>query len=169
MISVRGLAKHFGAVVAVGGVSFDVARGEVFGLLGENGAGKTTTLRMLATLLRPTAGDAVIGGVSLLERPDEVRRKVGIMFEGGVYDRLTARENIRYFGRLHGLGGKELERRIDELIAAFSMNEYADRRAGKYSKGMRQKVVIARALVHDPPVLIMDEPTSGLDVTAARL
>lgn len=169
MISVRGLTKRFGAVVAVDGVSFDVARGEVFGLLGENGAGKTTTLRMLATLLRPTHGTAVIGGIDLLERPHEVRRSVGILFEGGVYDRLTARENIRYFGKLHGLGGGELERRIDELLAAFSMSAYADRKAGQFSKGMRQKVVIARSVVHDPPILFMDEPTSGLDVTSARL
>lgn len=169
MISVRGLTKRFGAVTAVDDVSFDVGRGEVFGLLGENGAGKTTTLRMLATLLRPTAGEATIGGINLLERPEVVRRSVGILFEGGVYDRLTARENIRYFGKLHGLGGAELEKRIDELLDTFSMREYADRRAGQFSKGMRQKVVIARSVVHDPPILFMDEPTSGLDVTAARL
>ncbi len=169
MISVRGLTKRFGAVTAVDDVSFDVGRGEVFGLLGENGAGKTTTLRMLATLLRPTAGEATIGGINLLERPEDVRRSVGILFEGGVYDRLTARENIRYFGKLHGLGGAELEKRIDELLDTFSMREYADRRAGQFSKGMRQKVVIARSVVHDPPILFMDEPTSGLDVTAARL
>lgn len=169
MISVRGLTKRFGAVTAVDGVSFDVSSGEVFGLLGENGAGKTTTLRMLATLLKPTEGGAFIGGIDLCERPHEVRRIVGILFEGGVYDRLTARENIRYFGRLHGLGGKELEARIDHLLATFSMTEYADRRAGHFSKGMRQKVVIARSVVHDPQVLFMDEPTSGLDVTAARL
>ena len=169
MITVRGLVKRFGAVTAVDGVSFEVARGEVFGLLGENGAGKTTTLRMLATLLAPTGGEASIDGVDIRKAPEEARRRIGVVFEGGVYDRLTARENIRYFGMLHGLRGRALEARIDELLSTLSMREYADRRAGELSKGMRQKIAIARSLVHDPPVLLMDEPTSGLDVTAALL
>ncbi len=149
-------------------LSFEARAGEIFGLLGENGAGKTTSLRMLATLLKPTQGEAQVGGADVVREPERVRRQLGIVFDGGVYERLSARENIRYFGRLYGLRGPELERRIDELLTALDMNEYADRRAGTFSKGMRQKVVIARALVHDPPILLMDEPTSGLDVTATR-
>lgn len=168
LIEVCGLAKEFSATVAVAEVSFKVAAGEVFGLLGENGAGKTTTLRMLATLLRPTRGSARIGGFDLVEEAAGVRRLLGLVFEGGLYERLSARENIRYFGRLHGLEGSRLEERVEAVLAALAMTEYADRRTGKLSKGMRQKVVIARALVHDPPILLMDEPTAGLDITAAR-
>lgn len=167
-ITVRGLTKTFGEAVAVENLSFEAREGEIFGLLGENGAGKTTTLRMLATLLTPTRGEASVGGADVVREPERVRRSLGIVFDAGVYERLSARENIRYFGRLHGLSGADLERRVDELLTTLAMNEYADKRAGTFSKGMRQKVVIARALVHDPPILLMDEPTSGLDVTAAR-
>lgn len=168
MIEVRNLKKVFGTVVAVDDVSFTAGTGQIVGLLGENGAGKTTTLRMLATLLTPTAGELIIDSIDVVKEPERVRPLLGIVFEGGVYDRLTARENLRYFGRLYGLHGEVLERRIDELLSLLDMQKYADLRAGTFSKGMRQKVVIARALVHDPPVLLMDEPTSGLDVTAAR-
>lgn len=169
MVEAEGLTKRFKDVLAVDRATFSVERGTVFGLLGENGAGKTTTLRMLATLLRPTEGTATVNGHDLLEEPELVRRSLGVLFEGGVYDRLTARENIRYFGQLHGVDSQRLERRIEELLELLKMREFADRRVGGLSKGMRQKVAIARALVHDPPVLLMDEPTAGLDVTAARI
>lgn len=169
VIEVVGLTKVFHKTAVVDRVSFFVGQGEVIGLLGENGAGKTTTLRMLATLLQPTEGTARIAGLDLVREANAVRRTLGIIFEGGLYDRLTARENIRYFGRLYGLRGSDLEQRVDRLIETFSIQAYAHQRAGRLSKGMKQKVAIARALVHDPPVLLMDEPTSGLDVTAARL
>lgn len=169
MIEARQLTKTFGNHVAVDDVSFEVQDGEVFGLLGENGAGKTTTLRMLATLLTPTSGTALIGGHDLRDDSRQVRLQLGIIFEGGVYDRLTVRENMRYFGRLYGRKGAALEQRITHIFSWLSMDTYADKRAGNLSKGMKQKLVIGRALIHDPPVLLMDEPTSGLDVTAARL
>lgn len=169
MVIVTGLTKRFGQLTAVDGVSFTAYPGEILGLLGENGAGKTTTMRMLATLLDPTAGTATINGKDLRKESEAVRAELGVLFEGGVYDRLTARENIRYFGRLYGMASPRLEERIAELLRRFQMEEYADRRAGRLSKGMKQKVALARILVHDPPVFILDEPTSGLDVTSARL
>ena len=168
MIDVKGLTKAFGDQIVVDRVTFEVGQGETLGLLGENGAGKTTTLRMLATLLQPTAGSALIGGADLGREPEAVRRQLGIVFEGGVYDRLTARENIAYFGKLHGMSGARLARQVDDVLALLGMEDFAERRAGKLSKGMRQKVVIGRALVHDPPILLMDEATAGLDVTATR-
>lgn len=169
MVIVTGLTKRFGHFTAVDRVSFQAYPGEILGLLGENGAGKTTTMRMLATLLAPTAGTATVNGKDLRKEPEAVRAQLGVLFEGGVYDRLTVRENIRYFGRLYGVPAEQLERRIDELLRRFQMEEYADRRAAWLSKGMKQKVALARILVHEPPVLILDEPTSGLDVTSARL
>ncbi len=169
MVKVTGLTKRFGRMTAVADVSFTAYPGEVFGLLGENGAGKTTTLRMLATLLAPDEGTAVINGRELRTEPEAVRQQLGVVFEGGVYDRLTTRENLMYFGRLYGIATSDLGARVEELLRRFEMMEYAGRRAGRLSKGMRQKVVLARALVHNPPVLILDEPTSGLDVTARRL
>lgn len=169
MIVATGLTKQFGQFTAVDRVSFTAYPGEILGLLGENGAGKTTTMRMLATLLVPTAGTATVNGKDVREEPEAVRAQLGVLFEGGVYDRLTARENMRYFGRLYGVPPLELERRIDELLRRFHMEEYADRRAGRLSRGMKQKVALARILVHDPSVFILDEPTSGLDVTSARL
>lgn len=169
MVIVTGLTKRFGHFTAVDRVSFQAYPGEILGLLGENGAGKTTTMRILATLLAPTAGTATVNGKDLRKEPEAVRAQLGVLFEGGVYDRLTVRENIRYFGRLYGVPAEQLERRIDELLRRFQMEEYADRRAAWLSKGMKQKVALARILVHEPPVLILDEPTSGLDVTSARL
>lgn len=169
MIEAIGLTKRFGAFTAVDGVSFTCGPGEVLGLLGENGAGKTTTLRMLAALLAPSDGTARIGGFDVREEAEKARSLLGIIFEGGVYDRFTARENIAYFGRLYGLSGRRLEERVDAVVAALGMESYAGTRAGRLSRGMRQKVVIGRAIVHDPPVLLMDEATASLDVTAARL
>lgn len=171
MIQVKGLTKIFKKVEAVKNVSFTVEKGTVFGLLGENGAGKTTTLRILATMLKPTSGTASIDGTDLLVDPEEVRSKIGILFGGetGLYDRLTARENIEYFGLLNGMSKEEVSRRINELSDILDMKEYLDRRAGKFSKGMKQKVSISRSIVHNPEIMLFDEPTSGLDVTSVRM
>jgi sodium transport system ATP-binding protein len=171
LIVVDNLSKSFKEVEAVKKVSFNVKKGEVFGLLGENGAGKTTTLRMLATMLKPTSGTAKINGIDLIESPTEVRKQIGILFGGetGLYDRLTARENIEYFGLLNGMEKKKISERIEELADKLNMSEYLDRRAGKLSKGMKQKVALARSIIHDPDIMLFDEPTSGLDVTAVRI
>ncbi|MHB1419859.1 MAG: ABC transporter ATP-binding protein [Bacillota bacterium] len=170
MIQVKELSKRFKNIEAVKAISFDVKSSEIFGLLGENGAGKTTTLRMLATVLRPTSGTANIGGHDLLQEPAKVRSMIGVLTgEEGVYQRLTARENVAYFARLNNMPTREMEKRISELFELLEMGEYADRKVGGFSKGMKQKVAIARCLVHDPPVLLMDEPTAGLDVTASRV
>lgn len=170
MIKLSSLSKRFKDVQAVENLSLEVEAGEIFGLLGENGAGKTTTLRMLATMLKPTAGTAMIAGYDILKQPAEVRRHVGILFggEAGLYDRLTARENIAYFGRLSGMDSASIKKRIDLLCQTLDMSDFIDRRVGKFSKGMKQKVTIARAIVHNPEVMLLDEPTVGLDVTAAR-
>lgn len=170
MLEVKNLTKHFGEVTAVNNVSFHVARGEVFGLLGENGAGKTTTLRLLATMLKPSSGTAEIKGYDLICDSDKVRGCIGILFggESGLYDRLTAAENIAYFGELNDMDKAELKERIAKLARIFGMEEYINRRAGKFSKGMKQKVAFARSIVHNPDVMLFDEPTSGLDVSAIR-
>lgn len=150
-------------------VSFDVRPGEVVGLLGPNGAGKTTTLRMLSTTLRPTSGTARIAGYDVVREPDRVRASIGVLpTDPGLYGRLTAEENLRFFGRLAGLSGAELERRIDRLLKWLGMDEHRKRRTEGFSKGMRQKIALARSILHEPPVLILDEPTAGLDVSAAR-
>lgn len=150
-------------------VSFDVRPGEVVGLLGPNGAGKTTTLRMLSTTLRPTSGTARIAGYDVVREPDKVRASLGVLpTDPGLYGRLTAEENLRFFGRLAGLSGAELERRIDRLLKWLGMDEHRKRRTEGFSKGMRQKIALARSILHEPPVLILDEPTAGLDVSAAR-
>jgi len=169
MIEVDNLAKHFGPVRAVDGISFDAAEGEVLGLLGPNGAGKTTTLRMLSTVLRPSAGNARVGGHDLIREPAAVRAALGVLPEyWGLYGRLTPREHLRYFGRLYGMDGDRLERRIDEVVALLEIGEYSERRCEPFSKGMKQKVALGRALIHDPRHLLLDEPTAGLDVMSAR-
>lgn len=171
MIEVKQVAKRFGHLIAVQDLSFRVEAGEVFGLLGENGAGKTTTMRMMATLLQPTEGDIEISGFSVRREPAEVRRRIGILFGGdvGLYNRLTARENIAYFGSLYGLDHARLQARIDSLSRMLDMEAFIDRRVGAFSRGMKQKVAIARTLVHDPDVILLDEPSTGLDVTAANI
>ncbi|MGK5511830.1 ABC transporter ATP-binding protein [Brevibacillus formosus] len=171
MIEVKDVSKRFEEIAAVQHVSFRVEAGEVYGLLGENGAGKTTTMRMMATVLTPTEGDIEISGFSVRQQPLEVRRRIGILFGGdvGLYSRLTARENIAYFGRLYGLEQARLEERIDSLSRMLEMDDFIDRRVGAFSRGMKQKVAIARTLVHDPDVILLDEPTTGLDVTAATI
>jgi sodium transport system ATP-binding protein len=169
MLAVQNLSKRFGDITAVEGVTFDAHGGEIFGLLGPNGAGKTTTIRVIATILSPTSGTAVVAGHDIIKEPQAVRRALGLLTaEIGVYDRFTARENLRYIGRLYGLGGGELEKRIDELLSILEMERFADRRAGTFSTGMKQKVAIARSIIHDPQVVIFDEPTAGLDVLASQ-
>jgi sodium transport system ATP-binding protein len=172
VIVVDGLAKAFGKrreVRAVDGVSFTAPDGQITGLLGPNGAGKTTLLRMLATLVVPDAGGAAIGGLDVVRDRYAVRRRIGVLSDArGLYPRLTARENIRYYGALHGLAGRSLESRIDELVAVLGITEIADRRAQGFSQGERMKVAIARALVHDPDTILLDEPTNGLDIMSTR-
>jgi len=167
VVEVKGLTKRFNRLTAVENVDFTARPGEILGLLGENGAGKTTTLRVLATVLAPTSGDVVVNGFSVARQAQQVRASIGfISSEAGLYDRLTARENVAYFGRLHGIPRPVLNDRIDALFDWLDLKDVADRRVGKFSKGMKQKVCIARAIIHDPPVLLLDEPTAGLDVTA---
>ncbi|ELK41036.1 Na(+) extrusion ABC transporter ATP-binding protein [Brevibacillus agri BAB-2500] len=171
LIEVKEVSKQFGTITAVRDLTFRVEEGEVYGLLGENGAGKTTTMRMMATILAPTAGDIEISGFSVRHEPLEVRRRIGILFGGevGLYSRLTARENIAYFGSLYGLPPSRVQERIDSLSRILEMEPFIDRRVGAFSRGMKQKVAIARTLVHDPDVILLDEPTTGLDVTAATI
>ncbi len=169
MIEVRDLHKRFGSVVAVDGVSFVARDGEITGLLGPNGAGKTTTLRMLYTLMKPDVGEVRVDGLDAAVDPLGVRRRLGVLPDArGLYKRLTARENIDYFGRLQGLDASARRRRIDALVAALDMDDIADRRTEGFSQGQRVKTAIARALVHDPKNVILDEPTNGLDVMATR-
>ncbi len=174
MIEVEGLTKEFPGpdgkpVTAAGDVSFTVRPGEVFGLLGPNGAGKTTTLRMLCTVLKPTAGFATVAGHDIVADPGKVRRAIGFLSANtGVYDRMTAWEMVAYYGRLYGLTGDTLAARLDELFDTLQMNAFRDVPGGRLSTGMKQKVSIARALVYDPPVLIFDEPTAGLDILVQR-
>ena len=174
MIEVAGLSKTFRdstgrPVTAVDGVSFSARAGEILGLLGPNGAGKTTTLRILCTLLKPTSGTARVAGFDVLTQADHVRRHVGFLSATtGVYDRMTAREMVEYYGRLHGLNGDKLEARVKELFDVLAMHDIRNVRGSKMSTGQKQKVSIARALVHDPSVLIFDEPTNGLDVLVQR-
>ena len=156
-------------VRAVDGVSFECAAGEIVGLLGPNGAGKTTTLRILATILQPTEGRASVAGHDVVASPNGVRRSLGYVSAAtGVYERLSARETLQYYGRLHGMTEDALARRVDEVLEFLEMRDFADRLAGRLSSGQRQKVSLARAIVHDPPVLILDEPTANLDVIVAR-
>ncbi|PYU07856.1 MAG: ABC transporter ATP-binding protein [Acidobacteria bacterium] len=174
MIEARGLCKRFqdkkrGEIRAVEGVSFRCLPGQIYGLLGANGAGKTTTLRMLATILEPTDGTAIVAGYDIVEQSEKVRANVGFLSTAtALYPRLTAQEMVEYFGRLNGLDEATLKRRIDEIFGRLDMDGFRDRRCDKLSTGMKQKVSIARTLVHDPPVMIFDEPTLGLDVMTAR-
>jgi sodium transport system ATP-binding protein len=169
MIHVQGLTKRFDDLVAVDAVSFDVAAGEVFGLLGPNGAGKTTTLRVLATLLRADGGRATIAGHDVQREPEAVRRAIGVVNGGmGLYDRLTGREVLHYFGELYGMRRDAIERRVEELDGLLDLAGTLDKRTGAFSTGMKQKIVVARAVLHDPQVLFFDEATSGLDVMARR-
>ena len=172
-VKVEGLQKSFwdesrGEVRAVDGIGFDCQPGEVFGLLGANGAGKTTTLRMLATILKPTGGSASLNGYDVLADPEAVRRSLGFYSAStALYPRLTGRETLEFFARINGYPADQVAQRVEELIDRFGIREYAGARVGKLSSGMKQKISIARTIVHDPPILIFDEPTVGLDVMAA--
>jgi len=173
MVEARGLGKvfqtHKKTVVAVEDVSFTCEKGEIFGLLGPNGAGKTTTLRMLGTILTPTSGEALIAGFDTRREPGQVREQIGFLAtETGLYDRFTARETLRFFGRINKLSPDEIDRRTNAIFERLDLVRLADRRVGTFSTGERQKLSLARSILHDPPVLILDEPTFGLDVMAAR-
>lgn len=174
MIDVVGLTKLYpdlieGDVRAVDGVSFSVSAGEAFGLLGPNGAGKTTVLRILTTLLKPSSGVALVNGFDCARQPELVRNQIGFISVGtAVYDRMTAWEFVEYFGQLHGMGGHTLRERMEWLFDKLRMQDLRDTLGAKMSTGMKQKTSIARALVHDPPVIIFDEATNGLDAFAAR-
>jgi len=174
MIHVRELTKSYadlrrGQFVALAGVSFAARPGEIYGLLGPNGAGKTTILRILSTVLRPTSGSATVAGYDVLTQPSLVRRHIGFVSTNtAVYDRMTAWEMVEYFGRLYGIAPEPLRERMEDIFTRLSMNEIRDVLGAKMSTGMKQKVSIARAIVHDPPVLIFDEATVGLDVLVAR-
>jgi len=174
MIEARHLTKTFrdkkrGEIRAADDISFAVAPGQIYGLLGANGAGKTTTLRLLATLLRPTSGSATVAGFDVTTAPEKVRAHVGFLAAStALYARLTARETITYFGRLNGMTPAAIRGRLKQLSAELDMDEFLDRRCDKFSTGMKQKTSIARTLIHDPAVMIFDEPTLGLDVMTAR-
>ena len=174
MIHVRHLRKHYpdvqkGEFVALAGISFDAMPGEVFGLLGPNGAGKTTVLRILSTVLKPSSGRATINGFDVLHSAETVRQQIGFVSTNTAnYGRMTAWETVEYFGRLHQMPKQTLAARMESLFDRLCMNEMRDVLSAKMSTGMKQKVSIARALIHDPPVLIFDEATSGLDIVASR-
>jgi sodium transport system ATP-binding protein len=169
VIAAAGLQKSYGALRAVGGVSFRAEDGKITGVLGPNGAGKTTTLRMLSTLVAPDAGTASIDGIDVQRQPRMALRRLGVLPDSrGLYPRLTAREHIEYFGRLHGLEERALNARVDELGRQLQMDDIIDRRVAGFSQGERTKVAIARALVHGPRNIMLDEATNGLDVMSAR-
>ncbi len=172
MIDVKHIVKTFGRqreVKAINDVSFTAADSEITGLLGPNGAGKTTLLRIIATLMAPDGGHVTVDGRDVLVDHLTIRRSIGVLSDArGIYPRLSARENIRYFGALQGLSGDELEYRIEKLLRTLSIVDIADRRAHGFSQGERMKVAIARALVHDPQTILLDEPTNGLDIQSTR-
>lgn len=169
MIEVQGLSKSFGKVQAVKDVSFSAHDGQITGLLGPNGAGKSTTLRMLYTLLKPDNGSAQIDGFDVRQNPIGVQKRIGVLADArGLYPRLTSRENIRYYGRLHGMDGEALEKQISSLVTLLDMQSIADRKTEGFSTGEKLKVAIARTLVHNPQNVLLDEPTNGLDVMSTR-
>lgn len=175
MIEIDKVTKQFQDkktfVTALKHVSFSIKEGEIVGLLGENGAGKTTLLRTIATLLTPTDGQIKVAGYDTIKNPNEVKKRIGVLFGGetGLYDRLTARENLEYFAALYGLSKHETKVRIDDLAKMFGMRDYLSRKVGGFSKGMRQKVAIARTLIHNPDIILFDEPTTGLDITSSNV
>lgn len=175
MIEINEVTKRFKdkktSITALKHVKFTVEKGQVVGLLGENGAGKTTLLRTIATLLTPTDGNVKVAGYDTQKNPEEVKKRIGVLFGGetGLYDRLTARENLEYFAALYGLSKHETKVRIDELARMFGMRDYLNRKVGGFSKGMRQKVAIARTLIHNPEIILFDEPTTGLDITSSNV
>ncbi len=169
MIYVNNLSKSFGAVKAVDQLSFTAERGEIYGLLGPNGAGKTTSLRMIYGVFKPTAGEVLIDNINVQDETIKAQQSIGVLPDGGsLYKRLTARENIRYFGELHGMGKEAIESAINHLCDILGMQEIIDRRTAGFSQGERMKVNLARAIVHNPDYVLLDEPTNGLDVLTTR-
>ncbi|MGC2412393.1 MAG: ATP-binding cassette domain-containing protein [Stellaceae bacterium] len=169
MIEIRGLAKSFGDLRVVRDVSFVARDGEITGLIGPNGAGKTTMFRLICTVLRPDRGTTLIDGIDSQVDPLAARRRLGVLPDiRALYQRLTAREHLRYFGELHGIPRRELDRRIDELVETLRMEDFIDRRAKGFSRGQQMKVALGRALVHEPHNIMLDEPTNGLDVATSR-
>lgn len=169
MIRAEGLAKSFGTIRAVQGIGLEAPDGRITALLGPNGAGKSTTLRILSTVMSADAGRAWVDGHEVGQEPDAVRRAIGVLpHRAGLYERLTARENIAYFGALHGLSRTQLQDRVEALVVQLGMEDFAHRRVAGFSQGQRIKVALARALVHDPGNVLLDEPTNGLDVMATR-
>lgn len=175
MIQVEGLTKIFndkkrGKVVAVNNLEFNCRKGQIFGLLGPNGAGKTTTLRILATMILPTKGKVMVNGFDVVKEANKVRRQIGFLSsETGLYDRFTPRETVRFFGRINGMEDRIIEKRMAEIFHNLDMEDFQDVRVNKLSTGMKQKLSIARCIIHDPPILILDEPTVGLDIITARI
>ncbi|NQV98580.1 MAG: ATP-binding cassette domain-containing protein [Rhodospirillales bacterium] len=169
MIEVQSLKKSFNDVVALAGIDFTARDGEVTGLIGPNGAGKTTALRIIYTVMKANSGSVLVDGFDTARQRLAVQRRIGVLPDGrGLYPRLTAREHIRYYGRLHGLAAADLEQRINTLCDILTMHEFIDRRAKGFSKGQTRKVTLARALVHEPHNLLLDEPTNGLDIASSR-
>jgi sodium transport system ATP-binding protein len=169
MIKVSNLHKSFGKVKAVRGISFEVRDGEITGLLGPNGAGKTTTLRMLYSLLPPDEGEIRIDGLDPTKNAMEIKRTLGVVPDSrGLYTRMSARENIAYYGKLHGMTAKDISSRIDDLVDTLDMSDFIERRTEGFSQGQRVKVAIARAMVHKPQTVLLDEPSNGLDVMSTR-
>lgn len=175
MIQVEGLTKIFndkkrGKVIAVNNLEFNCRKGQIFGLLGPNGAGKTTTLRILATMILPTKGKVMVNGFDVVKEANKVRRQIGFLSsETGLYDRFTPRETVKFFGRINGMEDRIIEKRITEIFHNLDMEDFQDVRVNKLSTGMKQKLSIARCIIHDPPILILDEPTVGLDIITARI
>ncbi|MFN2145725.1 MAG: ABC transporter ATP-binding protein [Anaerolineales bacterium] len=170
MIYVEDLVKKFEDFVAVDTVNMKVEKGEVLALLGPNGAGKTTTVRMLTSVLKPTSGKAIVAGYDVETHPREVRSSVGVLTEShGLYHRMRAEDYLAFFGHLYGLNGNQLDGKISDMLDKFALSQFAKRRVGEYSKGMRQKLALARSMLHDPEVLLLDEPTSAMDPESARL
>lgn len=170
MIRSEKLVKKFEDFTAVDAIDLDIAQGEVLALLGPNGAGKTTTVRMLTSVLRPTGGRAVVAGYDVVENPKEVRAAVGVLTENhGLYNRMPAEEYLEFFGHLYGINADLRKKRIADLFHQFGLDEARQKRVGEFSKGMRQKLALARSLLHDPAVLLLDEPTSAMDPESARL
>ncbi len=169
-ISVRSLTKRFGTLTAVDGVSFEIPRGSIFGLLGPNGSGKSTIIRMLCGILRPTAGEATVDGVDVNQDPEEVKTRIGYMSQHfGLYRDLTAYENITFYGRVYGLTGERLDERRRAVIELVGLYEHLTKLAGQLSGGWQQRLALACALLHEPPILFLDEPTAGIDPVARRL
>jgi len=168
-IQVDNLTKNWGITTAVEGVSFDVEKGEVFGFLGPNGAGKTTTIKMLVGLTKPTRGSARVAGFDVVKEPTLVKRRIGVVPESSnLYDELSVYDNLRFVSKLYHVSSSLREKRIDELLDTFQLKEYRDRSFGRLSKGLKRRVVLSAALIHEPEIVFLDEPTSGLDVMSAR-